>query len=150
MTEDSYWERLDAVQRGYERATTERMESHLDDVNPVRPVPSPGEVHPAYSGHGFVLDWINGLHFQDRDQLLLPAPATRAQFAMFDETAPIEPSRPPVVLTRRRAAGPAPYVGRPFVYTWDVATDPWGRAVASEARIQYIAAPTARPMPPRR
>jgi hypothetical protein len=41
-------------------------------------------------------------------------------------------------LRKERCAGSAPYVGRPFVYTWTVATDDMGRAIATDAKIVYL------------
>lgn len=42
-----------------------------------------------------------------------------------------------LVLTRERCAGPAPYVGQPFVYVWPVGVDNLGRCIAGEAQIVY-------------
>lgn len=45
-----------------------------------------------------------------------------------------EPTPAPVVLTRRRCAGTAPYVGRPFHYEWWAARDEYGRCIAGDVR----------------
>lgn len=47
----------------------------------------------------------------------------------------------PRTMTIFRAAGLAPYVGRPFVYMWDVATTDDGRWVAGPSRIEYLPDP---------
>ena len=53
-----------------------------------------------------------------------------------------EPFAPFDVPTHRlevkRAWGPAPHVGRPFVYMWDVAVDRLNRWVAGPTRIEYL------------
>jgi hypothetical protein len=53
---------------------------------------------------------------------------------MSDES---EPDLVPMTLIRCMAWGPAPYVGRPFVYVWQFATDELGRAVAGDSYIFY-------------
>lgn len=47
---------------------------------------------------------------------------------------------PRSLLEWRRCGGPAPYVGRAFVYIWDclVETDGTNRAIAGSARIEYL------------
>jgi hypothetical protein len=41
-------------------------------------------------------------------------------------------------LERRKCQGPAPYVGRPFAYRWDVLVDDLGRWIAGDLEIHYI------------
>ena len=43
------------------------------------------------------------------------------------------------LLAVRKAVGPAPYVGQPFCYIWEVATDEHGRSVCGPATIAYLA-----------
>jgi hypothetical protein len=44
---------------------------------------------------------------------------------------------PTYTLTKRRCAGPAPYVGRPFIYAWWAAVDEFGRGIAGDSARQY-------------
>lgn len=78
----------------------------------------PGEVHPAYTGHRWLVDWLDGGTPLASDHVRIPIPD------------PITLPRPDThVMTRRKAWGPAPYVGRPFVYQWYVGEDELGRMV---------------------
>lgn len=84
----------------------------------------PGTWDPAYGDS--LRDWLNhtrGWQGHGYDQVIIP-------------TTPRAMTRPH--LTRRKAWGPAPYVGPPFVYCWYVAVDGVGAQVLSgDAWIQY-------------
>jgi hypothetical protein len=64
--------------------------------------------------------------------------AIMATFEKPDQ--PITASLPIGILTLKKCCGPAPYVGRPFVYTWRalVADDGTNRAIGGEAQITYL------------
>lgn len=98
-------------------------------------VPPPGECHPFYAGNGFLRGWINDadagqwVHVLRPRRLTIPEMSTDGQPDVSQDT---------ITLTRRRFYGAAPYVGRPFVYAWDVAIDEFGRAVAGDdVRVRY-------------
>lgn len=95
--------------------------------------PIPLEWHPFYREYTELLDWLNqpgGSHV---------VMVARMEPIRIDATElyPMAPSPEPWVLDKRKAWGPAPYVGRPFVYAWQYATDQLGRAIAGESRIAY-------------
>ena len=98
--------------------------------------PAPLEWHPAYRDKTWLLDWLDGKPGYPHDTLILPKPQRMtASFAAAEE--PLAPALPTYTLTRRRCAGPAPYVGRPFVYHWWAAVDEFGRAIAADSTRQY-------------
>lgn len=93
-------------------------------------VPMPLEWHPAYADQTWLLDWL----------------ATQEPYLVMDIPRPFRVSdldeslilvRRTMMLRKRRAAGPAPYVGRPFRYVWTVATDDVGRSIAGDAERVY-------------
>lgn len=84
----------------------------------------PGEAHPAYAQ---VAESLRRLLNQPR-AVLVP---------IADPNATSRPSPPTFTMTRRTAYGLAPYVGRPFVYAWDLFEDELGRMVAGDSRIEY-------------
>lgn len=96
---------------------------------------------------GTVLEHLNG---SEGDMLRSWLEATRKPHWVIPRTRPSifrgYPDDPVIgiektderVFTRQKAAGMAPYVGRPFIYVWDLAIDPSGvQVAASEARIHY-------------
>jgi hypothetical protein len=95
--------------------------------------PVPLEWHPFYRGYTELLDWLNQPAGSARVLIARIEPLTMSVAALY----PTEPMPEPWVLEKRKAWGPAPYVGRPFVYVWRFATDQLGRAIAGEARIVY-------------
>ncbi|MEU8023795.1 hypothetical protein AB0B88_16420 [Micromonospora haikouensis] len=99
--------------------------------------PPPLEWHPAYEGHRRrLLHWLNdGGPYRGRDTVLVPRPAP-AVWQIEPDPRSIDAALPrPFVLTRHRAAGPAPYVGDSFHYEWWVARDDLGRAIAGDTWI---------------
>ena len=107
-------------------------------------VPSPLEWHPAYADKTHLLDWLNevGPYAKMWDIKLAIAPRFNfASFASYTETeqpAITAPSFKTIVLHRQKCWGPAPYVGKPFVYMWNAAVDELGRGIAGESRIEYL------------
>lgn len=89
--------------------------------------PPPLEWHPWYRDKTWLMDWLDSTDYAVEIQV---KPPIRAAL-----TADI-PQR--VRLTKQKAQGPAPYVGRPFVYGWSTATDNLGRSIASDARVVYL------------
>ncbi|HEX5494188.1 MAG TPA: hypothetical protein VFX70_06390, partial [Mycobacteriales bacterium] len=113
------------------------------DFLPGTNIPKPGRCHPYYAQNGAVLDWINGLTFEDSHVLCVPKPPPSLARLITEtnfDTEPPTASQDVITLTRSYCAGLAPYVGRPFVYRWAVAKDGLGRTVAGEMHIHYIAA----------
>lgn len=93
----------------------------------------PDTCHPAYAGREDLRDWL--LHGPYRD---IKIPAARSLRAFDDD--PLEPVTESIIIrtmTRRKAWGYAPYVGRPFVYVWPVGVDDLGRHISGPSAIVY-------------
>jgi hypothetical protein len=100
--------------------------------------PMPGEVHPAYADQPYLVDFAAGKMPDLRDHIVLPV-LQRPSIAAFDDPAPTTLSFKQRIMTRREIAAVAPYVGRPYAYSWFAAVDELGRWVAEpEARIRYL------------
>lgn len=112
--------------------------------------PPPLEWHPFYRNRTWLLDWLEQRGpYADLHDLLLPKlPVWAAMLRSEADVATAEPLAEPLRLTRHRAHGPAPYVGRPFRYVWHVAVDQYGRCIAGEAHIVYEREPWVRPANP--
>jgi hypothetical protein len=96
-------------------------------------VPMPLDWHPAYADKTWLLDWLG-----DDQQDLLRLPVMRGRdFIAETLSSPVGPSLGSMTLTKRQASGPAPYVGRPYVYLWMTATDEVGRSIAGESKRRY-------------
>lgn len=99
--------------------------------------PVPLEWHPAYRGETWLLDWLNDVgQYRGLADLVLPR-CVRPTLAYTDDPDSEAVTIRQTILTRKRAAGPAPYVGRPFHYEWRYALDHVGRGIAGESRIVY-------------
>lgn len=129
---------LEAQADEHVRYMTDSMEPMLDRTADARYVPVPLDWHPAYAHRTDLIDWLNEIgpwaHLHD---IRLPI-AERVTWVKDDATYPPGPTMKVRVLTRQRCVGRAPYVGDPFIYTWNVSIDDEGRAIAGESRIQYI------------
>jgi hypothetical protein len=103
-------------------------------------LPLPSEVHSWYADKPWVLNWVAGKIPQfDKYMLRIPViPSVRAYLVENIDTYPSMVRE--IQMTRQQAWGLAPYVGDPFIYTWWVGTDTYGRQVSSGAEIQYIKA----------
>lgn len=101
--------------------------------------PAPLEWHPAYRDQTWLLDWLEGRGGWPTDRIVLPIAPTARAFLSYDAATPVpEPLSPRTrVLTKQRAWGAAPYVGRPFIYWWYFATDELNRSIAGDARIRH-------------
>lgn len=95
---------------------------------------TPLEWHPWYRDKTWLLDWVQG-----RNSPVIRIPVTRPLLAAFEtDGSPPTLGAGVVTMERRKAAGPAPYVGRPFHYRWWVGVDNLGRQIASDAWIAYL------------
>jgi hypothetical protein len=92
--------------------------------------PDPREWHPFYSDDPDLLDWLED---SGNTEVIFAADP-----AGWLEESPTGDKPRRLILTKRKAWAPAPYVGRPFVYVWNCAVDDVGRWIAGEARIQYV------------
>jgi hypothetical protein len=97
----------------------------------------PGTHHPALEG---IAKGVRGaIDAGNRHDIVYPVPS-KPVFAREIPTAwEFEPMKTKTMRVER-CAGPAPYVGRPFCYTWRAAVDDVGRWVGgTEVELQYIA-----------
>lgn len=101
--------------------------------------PMPGETHPAYERHrAAIARWLDTPRHPYGEVMRVAFP--RVSRAVW-EPEPTATGLAPLArtLTRRKAFGPAPYVGRPFVYLWYVGEDDLGRMVAGETTwLRYV------------
>lgn len=92
--------------------------------------PAPLECHPAYlDRREWLVDWLDN-----------PLSGDAVQIPSFDDFAAATDtyvSVKAITMTRKLAAGPAPYVGPPFRYEWWVGVDELGRCVAGDSRVVY-------------
>lgn len=95
--------------------------------------PIPLEWHPFYGEHAGLLDWLN----QPGGSHAVMVARTEPMRITAIDLDPMAADPEPWMLSKRKAFGLAPYVGRPFVYAWQFATDQLGRAIAGESRIVY-------------
>lgn len=129
----------------HDKQVVAQLETSFEDdgeddgkVSPDGP-PRPLYWHPFYRDRAGLIDWLNS---RDQTPLYLAIPR-RIRLVEFREgdallDAPRDLSLERLTLTKNIAAGPAPYVGEPFCYRWNIATDQLGRSIAGEARIQYF------------
>lgn len=122
----------------YQDQEIDRLEDDLSGVDPgVGDAPSPLAWHPFYRDKPWLIDWLEGNSSLPSDHLRIPVPSPMRLFN--PEPYPTVPSAMNVVvLTKRKAWGWAPYVGRPFVYVWPCAVDDLGRTIAGDTKIVYI------------
>jgi hypothetical protein len=100
-------------------------------------VAPPLEWHPYYRHLTHLLDWLNeDGSFAKHDSIHVPhLRFHRIQTNKDDNDNSIIET---LTLTRRKAAGLAPYVGKPFIYEWNIGIDRYGRQIAGESHIKYI------------
>lgn len=104
-------------------------------------VAMPLEWHPYYRNRTHLLDWLEG---NDRslpdDTIRIPIVSRRIYFSPEIEQSAMDmmPSYKVLTLTKHKAVGWAPYVGRPFVYVWYVGVDNLGRQIAGDLHILYM------------
>jgi hypothetical protein len=98
--------------------------------------PAPLEWHPAYRDRTGLIDWLNETGPMAKSNHVVLPVMPRIRFLAGPEPDLSMINRT-IILTRRRAFGLAPYVGRPFVYEWWFATDELSRGIAGESRMAY-------------
>lgn len=101
-------------------------------------VTAPMEWHPFYLDKPWLMEWLDGHPPYDPYILRLPIvhkPSTgdRGSYDIYDTQL----TDHELILTKQKAWGAAPYVGRPFVYVWKVATDQYGRSIAGDTMIVH-------------
>lgn len=95
--------------------------------------PRPLYWHPWYRGKTRLWEWLES----SAHELRLPV-IPKLDFRSYHVDGHIDSAKPLVLeLRKRKAFGPAPFVGEPFFYRWYVATDQFGRSISSEAQIVY-------------
>lgn len=141
--DDERLERLRAAmeyqRKRHEEAVLEAAEASLAEVSTTE-CPPPLSWHPFYQGNTMLLDWLNGTgplaHCEWN--INLPKPRRPVYLTSSEDLYPeAEPSFDVMTMTKQRAWGPAPWVGRPFHYEWYVGTDDLGRQIAGESTIVY-------------
>lgn len=94
----------------------------------------PDTEHPAYAREA---PTIRRLLAEGRYAVQVAQPPKRT--AGYFPYSPIDDEVLKVrTLDVKRVTGPAPYVGKPFAYTWKAAVDDLGRWVAGPAEIVYL------------
>lgn len=101
--------------------------------------PPPLSWHPYYRGKTWLIDWLNGNSSLPEWDIVLPVvqPLSARLIAAEEEFPVGSPSVKVMRMSKQRAWGPAPWVGRPFHYEWFVGKDELGRMCAGESRIVY-------------
>jgi hypothetical protein len=95
-------------------------------------VPMPGTCHPAWAHReDMIRSWLDGtLGYGSHYELLIPKQMPVRLRDFNEPPSPTYSMPEPFRFRRQRCCAPAPYVGDPFVYEWDAATDQYGRTVA--------------------
>jgi hypothetical protein len=125
---DAEWVRSIASRlRGlHEDQVISRAEASIESADPHLAVPGPNTAHPAIAG---AADCVRSFN---RHTVALPL-MRRAGMVEPDEQFPAATfSDNKILVTRRKAFGPAPYVGEPFLYVWPVWMDDFGRHIAGD------------------
>lgn len=100
--------------------------------------PDPDSAHPAYDEKTveLVRSWLAG------EKPLLPKSAMATPFlkgpVWYSEEVPLQSEMGVHTMERKKCWARAPYVGRAFVYVWDVAVDELGRCITGPARMLYL------------
>lgn len=112
-------------------------------MSPDRDVPMPGTTHPAYAAHEVTIRrWLHGeMEGAPRNDLRIPK-FRRPKVERYTEGASRSASSSldfgTFDLARHTCVAPAPYVGDPYMLTWDVAVDQYGRTVAGLTTYKYV------------
>ncbi|HEY6793281.1 MAG TPA: hypothetical protein VI248_01220 [Kineosporiaceae bacterium] len=117
------------------RAFDETIQGGGDPLVPSTACAAPGQRHPWYAGKRWIVEWLNHHGpYAERDHIPVPVlPVVTADY--YDPEAPLLDVSLPgeVLLTRRKAVAPCPYVGEPVAYMWHVGADDLGRQVAGDS-----------------
>jgi hypothetical protein len=102
-------------------------------------IPSPGEWHPWYENKRPALQsWLDGegpLGNRPEIRLAVP-PVSRLSFSEPDSVTTVDGPQE-LILVKIRCRGLAPFVGRPFCYTWWAAYDQYQRCITGDVSIEY-------------
>lgn len=101
-----------------------------------REPPPPLEWHSFYCDRTELIEWLNGSPDYPAHEIRLTIPKSVRVDLDDYSTGPVELIE--LRLKKHKAIGWAPYVGEPFVYAWNFATDQYGRVIAGESRIKYV------------
>jgi hypothetical protein len=140
MSDDADLERVrrmvEYLRKRHEVEVLEAAEHGLAQADTFGVCPPPLSWHPFYRGKTWLIDWLNGKSDLPEWDIVLPV-FNRPM--LFTETEPdlMAPTVRTMRMTKRRAWGPAPWVGQPFHYEWNIGTDELGRHIAGESRIVY-------------
>lgn len=116
----------------WDKQVTGTLEQSLRSTVALGASPHPGMVHPSLTRQSSIIRHIMS---EGPGMVYIPKYSRRDRFA----PVPTEITGTHIVLHVREAIGLAPYVGDPFVYSWRVAVDDYGRYVAEEdSTIRYL------------
>jgi len=98
--------------------------------------PAPLEWHPAYREweRTGLIHWINE---HDNYQYRIHVPFPLRVNSWVNNPSEVD-QWTELVLTKHKAYGWAPYVGKPFIYVWYVAIDQFNRWISGESWIEYL------------
>lgn len=102
----------------------------------MKPAP-PLEWHPAYRRMTELLDWLENPNARESCKVLMPSRPAAFMIVPGDLYPASSDTYKTMVLTKRKAWGPAPFVGPRFHYRWWTAVDQLGRMISSESKIAY-------------
>lgn len=132
---ERFREAMEYQRKRHEAVVLEVAEQSLGQVA-TDSCPPPLSWHPYYRGKTWLIDWLNGKSDIPEWDIRIPIIERRSVFAESDIHL-ARPSMRTLHVTKRRAWGLAPWVGRPFHYEWYIGTDELGRHIAGESRIIY-------------
>jgi hypothetical protein len=97
-------------------------------------IPPPESCHDFYKQSQWIRDYLDTKEVQS--SAICVAERNRSVVSILDDSY----HDPYHIFTVaiKTAWGIAPYVGRPFVYTWNYITDHEGRSAAGKAHIHYV------------
>lgn len=124
---------LSIIQRLGDDATIMRAEESLSDTDSVMTTPDPNTCHPAFT-HS--MDFVRKF---DGDQVFITM-VSKAHLMDEPGIFPDSTEIKKVLLTRKKAMGPAPFVGQPWnpaYYMWSIWVDDYGRYVAGDSKLVY-------------
>jgi hypothetical protein len=134
---ERFREAMESQRKRHESEMLAVAEQSLTDVSS-NECPPPLSWHPFYRGKTWLIDWLNGESSLPEWDIMIPIPTRPVWASITADPGPIDmPTVKAMRMSKQRAWGPAPWVGKPFHYEWFVGTDELGRRVAGESRIVY-------------